>query len=68
MKGAKKTLSFKFVWGLLMTATYLLISYLLVCSPLYIGRSAIPGPVRILLAIIFTVYGIYRGYRLWSQR
>lgn len=67
MKGDNKKVSFKFVWGLVMVVTYLLIAYLLVFSTVFIERSTLPEVVRIILAIIFAVYGTFRGYRLWKQ-
>lgn len=54
------------IWGITMVVVYLGIAYLLVFSQLF-ERSTIPRGVRIAIAVLFSVYGIYRGYRLWKQ-
>jgi hypothetical protein len=67
MKEQKNKFSFKLVWGIVMVVAYLGIAYVLVFSPLFKERSTIPEGIRIAIAIVFSAYGIYRGYRLWKQ-
>ncbi len=56
---------FKLMWGIMMVIIYLSVSYLLVFTPLF--RGNIPVGIRIAFGVIFTVYGILRGYRLWKE-
>lgn len=67
MKDQKNKFSFKSVWGITMVVVYLGIAYLLVFSPLFEERSTIPKGIRIAIAVLFSVYGLYRGYRLWKK-
>jgi len=67
MTDGKNKFSFKMIWGITMVLIYLGIAYLLVFSPLFEERSTIPKTIRIAIAVLFSVYGIYRGYRLWKQ-
>lgn len=57
--------SFKLIWGITMIFIYLSVAYLLVFTPLF--RKNIPEAIRIAFGIIFAVYGILRGYRLWKE-
>lgn len=45
-----------------MVIIYLVISYLLVLTPIF--KESISQPIRITMAVLFSVYGIFRGYRL----
>ncbi len=56
---------FKLIWGIMMIIVYLSVSYLLVFTPLF--RGSIPAGIRIGFGVIFTIYGILRGYRLWKE-
>ncbi len=67
MENKKSKFSFKLVWGIVMVCFYLGIAYLLVFSPLFKEHSTIPKSVCIAIAILFSVYGLYRGYRLWKN-
>ena len=58
--------SFKLIWGIMMVVIYLSVAYLLVFTPLF--RSNISMGIRIAFGIIFTAYGILRGYRLWKEQ
>lgn len=56
---------FKLIWGMMMIIIYLSVSYLLVFTPMF--KESIPSAIRIAFGVIFTVYGILRGYRLWKD-
>lgn len=56
---------FKLIWGIMMVIIYLSVSYLLVFTPLF--QERIPAGIRIAFGVIFTTYGILRGYRLWKE-
>lgn len=56
--------SFRFLWSLLMIFIYMGISYMLVFTPIFEG--SIDKNIRIGMAVLLTVYGIFRGYRLWK--
>ncbi|MEA4903556.1 hypothetical protein [Petrimonas sp.] len=58
--------SFKLIRGIVMVGIYLLVAYLLVFTPLFQGNISIG--IRIAFGIIFTAYGIFRGYRLWKEQ
>ncbi len=45
-----------------MVIIYLVISYLLVLTPIF--KENISQPIRIAMAVLFSAYGIFRGYRL----
>lgn len=49
----------------MMVVIYLSVSYLLVFTPLF--RESIPAGIRIAFGVIFSAYGILRGYRLWKE-
>lgn len=53
---------FRFIWGAVMVIIYLAISYILVFTPLL--EEGISKPIRIGMAVLFSAYGIFRGYRL----
>lgn len=61
------SLSFKLIWAILMVVIYFLVAYLLVFSPLFKENSTIPEAIRIAIAVVFCVYGIFRGYRLLKK-
>lgn len=56
---------FKLVWGIMMVIIYISVAYLLVFTPLF--RATIPLWIRISFGVIFSVYGVLRGYRLWKE-
>lgn len=56
--------NFKLIWGAMMVLIYVSVAYLLVATPLF--KESIPAGIRISFGIIFTVYGLLRGYRLWK--
>jgi len=55
--------NFRFIWGLLMVAIYFCMFFLLVFTSLF---GNIPSTFRIVLGVIFLVYGLYRGYSVWK--
>lgn len=57
---------FKLIWGIMMVIIYLSVSYLLVFTPVF--KASIPAGIRIAFGVIFTVYGLLRGYRLWKDQ
>ncbi|MDR1742925.1 MAG: hypothetical protein LBR48_03785 [Dysgonamonadaceae bacterium] len=58
---------FKSIWTILMIVIYLMMAYMLVFSPLFRKYSTIPAEVRIGIAVIFALYGLYRGYRFLKK-
>lgn len=57
---------FKLIWSIMMIIIYVSVAYLLVFTPLF--KGSIPAGIRISFGIIFTIYGIMRGYRLWKEQ
>ena len=52
----------RLIWGIIMTAFYLGMAVMLVISDLFDMNRVL----QIILAILFFVYGIFRGYRVWK--
>ncbi len=71
----KGTVSFRGVWSLFMTFAYVGIAYLVVFTPMLLRYNAYNDPsmrdenatLRIILGIIFLIYGIMRGYSCWIR-
>jgi len=61
----KKNLSFRLIWGILMVVIYLGMSYLLVFTNLFTQFSL---TLRIIFGIVFLLYGIFRGWKIWQDR
>ena len=67
-------ISFKLIWGILMAATYIGISYLVVFTPMLIRYNSQDNRpsndenfvFRIILGVVLFVYGLFRGYRIWK--
>jgi len=57
-------LNFKFIWGLCMVVIYLCMFFVLVFTNLFANTSL---TMRILLGIIFLIYGVFRGYSVWKS-
>lgn len=57
--------SFRFIWSLLMVFIYMGIAYLLVFSGIF-ENSMIDYNIRVAIAVLLVVYGLFRGYRLWK--
>ena len=64
MKQGKNSL--KLIWGIAMIVAYLGIAFLLVATPMF-EKSTIPKTIRIAIAIVFFLYGLFRAYRIWKQ-
>lgn len=60
--GKKKTLGMNIVFGMIMIAIYLGMSYLLLFTTLF---SNLYDIVRYIMGVVFAVYGLFRGYRLF---
>lgn len=55
---------YKLIYGIFMVFFYLAISIMLVFTPIFENVNII---VRIIMGILFFVYGLFRGYRMWKQ-
>lgn len=60
----KNNFSFKIIWGIVMCLIYLAVSLLLVFSPIFVDSA--PLWARIVMGLLFFLYGIFRGYRVWK--
>ncbi|HIX26162.1 MAG TPA: hypothetical protein H9859_00775 [Candidatus Barnesiella excrementigallinarum] len=60
--GKKKPLGMNIVFGMIMIAIYLGMSYLLLFTTLF---SNLYDIVRYIMGVVFAVYGLFRGYRLF---
>lgn len=56
---------FAVIAGVIMVTIYLGMAFLLVFTNLFIGK--VPEWVRFLMGGVFFVYGIFRGYRVYSS-
>lgn len=56
---------FRLVWGVLMVVVYLGMAYLLVFTSLF--KETMPSTLRLIFGALFTLYGVYRGYRVWKS-
>lgn len=54
------------IMGLIMTAIYMGMSFLLLFTNLFVGK--VPEWVRYLMGGVFFLYGIFRGYRVYKGR
>lgn len=61
-----KTSLFRAVTGAIMVAIYLAMAFLLVFTTLFV--NTVPSWVRYSMGLVFFVYGIYRGYRMYTGR
>lgn len=66
MEQEKKTPKWspRMLFGLFMVFFYLLISILLVFTPIFKDVNIV---ARIIMGILFFAYGLFRGYRAWKQ-
>jgi len=53
--------------GVTMGILYIAFAYLLVFTPIFESRL-LPKGIRVMLGVIFTLYGVMRGYRSWKER
>lgn len=72
---AKSKISFGLVWGIAMSLAYAGIAWLVAFTPLLLRYNAYNDPqmhdengaLRTILALIFLIYGIVRGYTTWIK-
>jgi len=68
-------MTLRLVWGIVMTITYIGISYLVVFTPVLIRYNRTNNSpsndenfvFRIILGVVLFVYGMFRGYRIWKM-
>ena len=58
--------TFRAIMGIVMTAIYLGMSCLLLFTNLFVGK--VPEWVRYMMGVVFFLYGIYRGYRVYKNK
>jgi membrane protein YdbS with pleckstrin-like domain len=54
------------IMGIVMTAIYMGMSFLLLFTNLFVGK--VPEWVRYMMGVVFFLYGIYRGYRVYKSK
>ncbi len=54
------------IMGIVMTAIYMGMSFLLLFTNLFVGK--VPEWVRYMMGVVFFLYGIYRGYRVYKNK
>jgi len=72
---AKTNVSFRTVWGVCMALAYTGIACVVLFTPLLLRYNGANGPqlpdenaaLRIVLGIVFLVYGLMRGYSTWMK-
>lgn len=57
---------FAVITGIIMVTIYLGMAFLLVFTTLFVGK--VPEWVRYMMGVVFFLYGIYRGYRVYVSR
>jgi len=57
-------INFRVFWGILMVIVYACMAYLLIFTSLF--EHAVPGVLRIVFGVVFLIYGVYRGYRIYK--
>lgn len=57
---------FAVISGVIMVAIYMGMAFLLVFTTLFVGKM--PEWVRYMMGVVFFLYGIYRGYRVYVSR
>ncbi len=61
-----KSTLFAVITGIIMVTIYLGMAFLLVFTTLFVGK--VPEWVRYMMGVVFFLYGIYRGYRVYVSR
>lgn len=56
--------SLRFVWSFVMIFVYLSVAYMLTQTKIF---ENISETIRYAMAVVFAVYGIFRGYRLYKH-
>ena len=54
------------IMDIVMTAIYMGMSFLLLFTNLFVGK--VPEWVRYMMGVVFFLYGIYRGYRVYKSK
>lgn len=54
----------RFVWSFVMIFVYLCVAFLLAATTVFENISV---TIRYAMAVLFAVYGIFRGYRLYKH-
>lgn len=54
----------RMIFGIFMIFFYLCVAVLLVFTPIFKDINIV---ARIIMAILFFAYGLFRGYRAWKQ-
>ncbi|MBR5002389.1 MAG: hypothetical protein IKY13_02620 [Bacteroidaceae bacterium] len=57
---------FVIISGVIMVAIYMGMAFLLVFTTLFVGK--VPEWVRYMMGVVFFLYGIYRGYRVYKSK
>lgn len=60
---ARNKINLRLLWGLIMVVVYFGMSFLLVFTNLFLSMSLV---VRVAMGLVFSVYGVFRGYRIWK--
>ncbi|WP_101689656.1 hypothetical protein [Dysgonomonas massiliensis] len=60
----KNKKSLRFVWSFVMIFVYLSVAYMLTQTKIF---ENISETIRYAMAVVFAVYGIFRGYRLYKH-
>lgn len=56
---------FRLVWGIVMVIIYFGMAYILTLTDMF--KEAIPLTLRLIFGLLFTLYGVYRAYRVWKD-
>jgi cytochrome c biogenesis protein CcdA len=65
-KNAERPHAILVIMGLIMVAVYMGMSFLLLFTTFFQG--VMPAWARYLMGVVFFVYGIFRGYRVYKSR
>lgn len=63
MKGQGNNDNWKLIFGIFMVLIYLGMAAILVFTNVF----NIPDTYRIIIGVLFFLYGLFRGYRVWKQ-
>lgn len=61
----KKGLNFNFIWGAVMVVVYCTMAFTLFFTNIF---SQVNTTIRIILGILFLVYGVMRAVNIWQKR
>ena len=57
---------FALITGIIMVVIYMGMAFLLVFTTLFVGK--VPEWVRYMMGVVFFLYGLFRGYRVYTNR